>query len=77
VAPHSLHARPLVVPRGREVTIENRTVDVEATVLADGHPVHQLAPGASVVVRLAEARSLLATLPEGTFFSRYRHTFAS
>ena len=77
VAPHSLHARPLVVPRGREVTIVNRTADVEATVVADGHPVHQLEPGDSVVVRLAEARSLLATLPESTFFSRYRHTFAS
>ena len=77
VAPHSLHARPLVVPRGREVTIVNRTVDVAATVLADGHPVHQLEPGSSVVARLAEARSLLATLPESTFFSRYRRTFAS
>jgi len=77
VAPHSLHARPLVVPRGREVTIENRTPDVEATVLADGHPVRQLAPGDSVVVRLADARSLLATLPESTFFSRYRRTFTS
>jgi NAD+ kinase len=77
VAPHSLHARPLVVPRGREVTIENRTPDVDATVLADGHPVHQLEPGESAVVRLADARSLLATLPESTFFSRYRRTFAS
>jgi hypothetical protein len=28
-------------------------------------------------VRLAEARSLLATLPESTFFRRYRDTFAS
>jgi NAD+ kinase len=77
VAPHSLHARSLVVPRGREVTIVNRTAGVEATVVADGHPVHQLAPGDSVVVHLAEARSLLATLPESTFYSRYRRTFAS
>ena len=67
----------LLVSFGREVTIENRTPDVEATVLADGHPVRQLAPGDSVVVRLADARSLLATLPESTFFSRYRRTFAS
>ena len=28
IAPHSLHARPLVVPRGRDVVIENRTPDV-------------------------------------------------
>jgi hypothetical protein len=28
-------------------------------------------------VRLADARSLLAALPESTFFRRYRDTFAS
>jgi NAD+ kinase len=77
VAPHSLHARPLVVPRGRELTVENRTEEVAASLLADGHIVHELRPGDEVTVRLAEARSLLATLPESTFFSRYRRTFAS
>jgi len=29
------------------------------------------------VIRLGEPRSLLATLPEATFFRRYRETFAS
>jgi NAD+ kinase len=77
VAPHSLHARPLVVPRGRELEVVNRTADVSATVLADGHRVHELEPGSDVTVRLAEERSLLATLPESTFVSRYRRTFTS
>ena len=77
VAPHSLHARPLVVPRGRALTVTNGTPDVSATVLADGQQVHELAPGDRVEARLAEQRSLLATLPESTFFSRYRHTFVS
>ncbi len=77
VAPHSLHARPLVVPRGRELTIVNRTEDVSAAVLVDGHPVQELGAAEQVAVRLAEARSALATLPESTFFSRYRRTFAS
>ena len=77
VAPHSLHARPMVVPRGLDLAVENRTADVSATVLADGHPVHELAPGAQVVARLSDQRSLLATLPESTFFSRYRRIFAS
>ena len=77
VAPHSLHARPMVVPRGLDLAVENRTDDVSATVLADGHPVHQLAPGEQVAARLSEQRSLLATLPESTFFSRYRRVFAS
>jgi NAD+ kinase len=77
VAPHSLHARPMVVPRGLDLVVENRTDDVSATVLADGHPAHQLAPGEQVAARLSEQRSLLATLPESTFFSRYRRVFAS
>jgi NAD+ kinase len=77
VAPHSLHARPLVVPGGRELAVANRTVDVAATVLVDGHPVDELAPGQQVVARLGQRDSLLATLPESTFFSRYRRVFAA
>jgi NAD+ kinase len=77
VAPHSLHARPMVVPRGLDLTVENRTDEVAATVLADGHPVHELQPGDRVTARLSDERSLLATLPESTFFSRYRRIFAS
>ena len=46
VAPHSLHARPLVVPRGLELS-RSRTGrrDVPATVLVDGQPVGELAGG--------------------------------
>ena len=77
VAPHSLHARPLVVPRGRELTVVNRTQDVSATVLVDGHAVDELPPGGEVTTRLGEQHSLLATLPENTFFSRYRRIFAA
>jgi NAD+ kinase len=77
IAPHSLHARPLVVPRGRDVEIENRTVDVNAQVLVDGRPIGELAAGERVVARLGEQWSLLAHLPEATFFRRYRETFAS
>jgi NAD+ kinase len=77
IAPHALDARPLVVPRSRELTVENRTVDVPVTVLVDGRPAGELANGERVVVRLGDARSLLAVLPEATFFRRYRDTFAS
>jgi NAD+ kinase len=77
VAPHSLHARPLVVPRGRALTATNRTADVRAAVLVDGHAVHDLAPGDEVDARLSDERSLLATLPGETFFARYRRTFVA
>jgi NAD+ kinase len=77
VAPHSLNARPLVVPRGAELIVWNRTPDISATALVDGHHVADLPPGGRAVARVGAQRSLLGTLPEVTFFSRYRRAFAS
>src|SRR5581483_720415 len=75
IAPHSLRTRSMVVPRGLDVVVTNRTPDVAATVLFDGRQVGGLPPASSAVVRLGEQQSLLATLPEVTFFHRYRTTF--
>jgi NAD+ kinase len=77
VAPHSLHARPLVVPRGIDLIVWNRTPDVEVTVLADGHPSAVVTPSGRLIVRLCKQYALLASLPETTFFRRYRETFGS
>ena len=77
VAPHSLHARPLVVPRGKTVVVRNRTLDVEVAVLVDGHRIGDAGPGGEVSVRLGGASSLLATLPDATFVSRYRQSFST
>jgi NAD+ kinase len=77
VAPHSLNARPLVVPRGSDLLVWNRTPDVPATALVDGHRVGELPEGGRALARVGAQRSLLATLPEVTFFSRYSRTFAS
>jgi NAD+ kinase len=77
VAPHSLNVRPLVVPRNREVEVANLTPDVEVAVIADGHQVDVIGTDGSASIHLAEQVSLLATLPEKTFFRRYRETFAS
>ena len=76
VAPHSLQARPLVVPAGPELKVANRTPDLAATLLVDGHRMRDLERGDEVVVRLSDQRSLLASLPESTFFSRYRRVFS-
>jgi NAD+ kinase len=75
VAPHSLHARSLVVGAGFELEARNMTPDVDAVVLVDGHRVGLLARGEGVKVRLGEARSRLATLPEEPFVARYRRIF--
>jgi NAD kinase len=77
IAPHNLHARPLVVPRGLDVTVRNATADVSAAVLVDGRQIGELAPGAESEIALCRERSLLATMPETTFFGRYRETFSS
>jgi NAD+ kinase len=77
IAPHSLNARPLVVPRSSDVVVENKTIDVPLTVLADGHEIGKLGFGERVMIKLGEKRSRLATVPESTFFTRYRDTFAS
>jgi NAD+ kinase len=77
IAPHSLHVRPLVIPRGLELEIRNETVDVRASVIVDGHAFTDLGPGERVLVRLGDRSALLSTLPETTFFSRYRETFGS
>ena len=75
VAPHTLHARPLVVGPDFKLEVVNRTPDVEAVVLADGRPVGSLALGDAVTVRFGSSRTLLATLPEQTFFHRYAQVF--
>ncbi len=75
VAPHALVIRPLVVPRGPDATITNLSTDLETTVLVDGQQVGTLAAGAEATVRVGSRSSLLATLPEVTFFRRYAATF--
>ena len=77
IAPHSLHARPMVVPRGLDLEIRNETPDVHVTVLVDGHSLVDVGRGSPIIIRLAGPRSPLATLPEATFFRRYRETFGS
>ena len=77
IAAHSLHARPIVAPRGLDLEIRNTKADVPVSVLVDGHTVGDVDGQAAITMRLGERRALLATLPEATFFRRYRETFGS
>jgi NAD+ kinase len=76
VAPHSLTARPLVVPRGRDVVITNRTAEAPLALISDGNRIGEIAVGADVTVRLGDTQILLATLPDATFLTRFRSAFA-
>ena len=49
--------------------------DITTQVIIDGHGVGSIAPGELVRLRLGDQRSLLATMPEATFFSRYAAAF--
>jgi NAD+ kinase len=76
VAPHSLFARPLVVPRGLDLRVTNRTLgDRSVTVLVDGQAVGEMATSESFSVGIGEETCLLALLPEVTFFARYHDVF--
>jgi NAD+ kinase len=75
VAPHSLHARPLVVPPGLGLAVTNQTPDVPVTVVVDGHRVGEIAPGESFAVDVGAEKGRLALLPEVTFFTRLRDVF--
>jgi NAD+ kinase len=77
IAAHSLHARPMVVPRGLELEIRNETPDVGVTVIVDGHALAEVDDTTPIRIELGERRSLLAVLPEATFFRRYRSVFGS
>ena len=76
VAPHSLHARPLVVPRGPDLTRDEPDRRAAVTVLVDGKSVGELgrAPDSPSVASATRRRSL-AVLPEVTFFTRYHYVF--
>jgi len=74
-APHTLHARPLVVGPETNLVVTNRSPDVDAVVLIDGRRAGALETGESVTVHLGSAHSRLALLPEQTFFTRYGQVF--
>ena len=75
VAPHSLRARALVVPRGHDLRVTNRSKELPVTVLVDGHPVGELESGGQITAVVGPDRCRLAVLPEVTFFTRYHEVF--
>jgi NAD+ kinase len=75
VAPHSVRQRPLVVPRGLDLRITNRSHGLPVTVLVDGTVVGELQREAEIAVAVGDEHCRLAVLPEITFFSRYHEVF--
>jgi NAD+ kinase len=76
VAPHTLTARPLVLPRGARVEVANRARELTVRLILDGvQSDRELAPGESVTISLGPERTALGLLPEVAFLQRYRDAF--
>jgi NAD+ kinase len=76
VAPHTLTARPLVLPRGARVEVANRARELTVRLILDGVQTDRaLEPGESVTVSLGPERTALGLLPEVAFLQRYRDAF--
>ena len=75
VSPHSLHARPLVVPRGLDLVVRNETPrrHGEGDRRRPSRSASSRADG-TVDVRLGPSARCSRLLPETTFFHRYRET---
>jgi NAD+ kinase len=76
-APHSLHARSMVLGRGHAIEVKNRTDDVPLQVIEDGHAMGQIPPGGRISVSMGEECAHLARMSGTSFFSRYRETFSA
>jgi NAD+ kinase len=76
-SPHSLHARSMVLGRGHQVEVHNRSDDVPLQIVRDGHAMGEVLPGGRFMVRLGDDRARLARLSGSSFFSRYRETFSA
>ena len=76
VAPHTLTARPLVLPRGSCVEVTNRASTLTVRLILDGvQSDRELAPGESASISLGPDRTALGLLPEVAFLQRYRDAF--
>ena len=77
VAPHSLHARPLVVGRDTDLVVTNRSPDIYGGRPRRRPPLRRPRRRRQARMHLGPARSQLATLPERTFFRRYGDVFGT
>jgi NAD+ kinase len=75
ISPHSLTARALVVAPADVLHVGNAAGRAPVEVSVDGVQVGELAPGAELEVRFADAVTRLAQLPGTSFYQRIREKF--
>jgi NAD+ kinase len=72
ICPHTLAARPLVLPATETITMEIDMESGDVLVTADSQQVFPLEPGDRVTVRRADYTTKLVTLGKGTFYKKIR-----
>jgi NAD+ kinase len=72
ICPHSLAARPLVIPADEEICVGSLDPNAAHQVTVDGQEVHRLAPDERVVVNRDDRRVALVRLAGQTFFDTMR-----
>jgi NAD+ kinase len=75
ISPHSLTARALVVAPSDVLHVGNATGREPVEVAVDGVLLADLAPGAALEIRFADAVGRLAQLPGTSFYQRIREKF--
>lgn len=75
ISPHSLAARALVVAPGDVLHVDNAAGREPVDVAIDGEQLTELAPGAALEVRFADAVGRMAQLPGSSFYQRIREKF--
>lgn len=72
ICPHTLSARPMIVPGNFEIELEVVSGPEEIPVHADGHPCTNIKSGDKVIIRKSDVVLNLVHLPGHSFFSVLR-----
>ena len=72
ICPHTLAARPLILPCSETISIEIDMEGGDVLITADSQQVFQLEAGDRVTIRRADFSTKLVTLGKGTFYRKIR-----
>ena len=72
ISPHSLGARPVVIPAEMTVRVEVEAAQQQVMLSADGQVIYQLQPGQSVEIKKTDYRVRLVSYAGRSFYDVLR-----
>jgi NAD+ kinase len=73
ICPHTLNARPLILPADEVVTVTIGSASGESLFIADSADVFTLAPGDEVIIRRSKDVTRLVTFGKSSFYRKIRN----